>query len=623
MLFRCAPLSSLPTPSWTFALRWLSNLAFSLRSMMQPFQNERVETNYVIAHGKKRQTCVNGLSTIATMRTPNLTTSGRSCTPSLPKGAILCMLALPGFLGLAQAASLRPRQGKDGAVTYPGEKISWTPCGNATGHLLECSTMKVPMDQFDHKNSGNKTFDLSMIRIRGHNTTECSKNILYNPGGPGASGVGSFYGLSSELISVVGEDFNIIAFDPRGINGSTPLGSCYATKSIRTGMSNIPLDNLLTDAPFMGGWAPNFAKTCAQTSGEHGKYINTPQVAADMNSILDAIGQEDMWFWGQSYGTLIGQTYAGLFPNRTARMVIDGVVDQFEWYNSTLPWKDYQDGKRVFWGFFDECVKAGEDACPLAVLSKNPDVLNKMVEDFGTKIKYNELTVYIDETHFGTVNYAYMWYTVILPSLYKSMAWQPLGIALLDAMVGNATMAFEVYGGAQSYSTGITPWEAIYFYRLNDGASGKEFWPQTNQEMIKTLEPFYVMNPFMYAANSFYWAKAHWVIPKTHSYVPKEGVKTKHPLLVMSNQYDPVCSLDSAKTALTSFADARLVTLDAYGHCTFYQESACADSYVKEYFASGALPAQDVTCKVGADQYFPPLKLDGAAVHKRGEKGLF
>ena len=91
----------------------------------------------------------------------------------------------------------------------------------------------------------------------------------------------------------------------------------------------------------------------------------------------------------------------------------------------------------------------------------------------------------------------------------------------------------------------------------------------------------------------------------------------------MSNQYDPVCSLDSAKTALTAFADARLVTLDAYGHCTFYQDSACADGYVKEYFVSGALPAQDVTCKVGPDQYFPPLKLDGAKVYKRGEKTGF
>ncbi|RFU79005.1 hypothetical protein TARUN_3236 [Trichoderma arundinaceum] len=539
--------------------------------------------------------------------------TGSSGTSPSRKGAALAwLLAVTGFVctnnGLAQASPLQFARHEDGAVTYPGEHIAWAPCGSATGHLLECSAIKVPMDQFNKENSGNKTFDLSLIRIRGNNTRAGSKNILYNPGGPGASGVGSFYSLGPELISIVGENFNIIAFDPRGINGSTPLGSCYANENIRMGMSNIPLDNLVTDAPFMGSWAPNFAKSCAQISGEHGKYINTPQVAADMNSILDAIGQEDMWYWGQSYGTLIGQTYAGLFPNRTARMAIDGIVDQFDWYQNTLPWKDYQDGKRVFWGFFDECIKAGVELCPLAALTKKPDVLNRLVENFGTRIKYEQMTVYVDETNFGAVSYAYLWFAAILPSLYSYLAWQPLGFVLFDAMQGNATLAYEAYGGSESYSTaGIPPWEAIYFYRLNDGASGKEFWPQTNRGMIKMLEPFYIMNPFMYAANSFYWAKAQWLIPKTHTYVPRQGVKTKYPLLVLSNQHDPVCSLDSAKSALASFADARLVTLDAYGHCTFYQNSACANNYVKEYFASGSLPEQDATCQVGSDQYFPPL----------------
>jgi pimeloyl-ACP methyl ester carboxylesterase len=464
------------------------------------------------------------------------------------------------------------------------------------------------MDQFNKENSGNKTFDLSMIRIRGNNTTNGSKNILYNPGGPGASGVGSFYLLSPALISVVGENFNIIAFDPRGINGSTPLGSCYATEDIRMGMSNIPLDNLVTDAPFFGGWAPNFAKSCAQNTGEYGKYINSPQVAADMNSILDAIGQEEMWYWGQSYGTLIGQTYAGLFPNRTARMAIDGIVDQFEWYNSTLPWNDYQDGKRVFWGFLDECVKAGKEACPLASLADNADVLNRVVEIFGTKIKNDQMTVYIDETNFGAVSYAYLWYAGILPSLYKFINWQSLGVILFETMQGNATMAYDAYGGSSAYTTtGLPPYEAIYFYRLNDGISGKEFWPHTNEDMINMLEPFYNMNPFMYAANSCYWAKAQWLIPRTHNYVPQQGVKTKYPLLVLSNQYDPVCSLDSAKTALKSFADARLVTLDAYGHCTFYQDSDCANNYVKEYFVSGSLPLEGATCHVGSDKYFSPI----------------
>jgi pimeloyl-ACP methyl ester carboxylesterase len=505
-----------------------------------------------------------------------------------------------------QASPLKGVVNKDGAVTYPGEHISWMPCGDVTGHLMECSSMKVPIDHFNKANSGNKTFNLSVVRLRGNNTNGNSKNIFYNPGGPGVSAVGYLYEVGSDLISIVGEDFNIIAIDPRGINGSTPLGSCYATEDVRAAMSKIPLNDVVTDAPFYGSWAPNFAKSCAQTSGEHGKYINTPQVAADMNSVLDAIGQEDMWYWGQSYGTLLGQTFAGLFPNRTERMAIDGVVHQNGWYNATFQ-SDYKDGKRVFWGLCDECIKAGKEACPLAALADNADDLNQVIENFGNKIKANEMAVYVNATDFGSVGYSNLWYYGISPSLYKAIAFQPLAVILSEAMLGNASSAYLAYGGSSILNAALPADESIYFYRLNDGLSGPKFWPHDNEGMINVLEPFYDVNPLTYAANSFWWAKARWQIPKTHNYVPKQGVKTKHPLLILSTQYDPVCSWDSANAALADFADSRLVTLDGYGHCTFYQHSDCANNYVKAYFVNGTMPAPGATCHVGKDQYFPPL----------------
>ncbi|UKZ86894.1 uncharacterized protein TrAFT101_002716 [Trichoderma asperellum] len=509
-------------------------------------------------------------------------------------------------IGQAQASPPQGAVKKDGAVTYPREHISWTPCGDITGHLVECSSIKVPIDHFNKDNSGNKTFNLSLARLRGNNTNGDSKNIFYNPGGPGASAVGYLYGVGSDLISIIGEDFNIIAVDPRGINGSTPIASCYESEGIRAVMSKVPMNDLVTDAPFFGSWAPNFAKSCSHTSGEYGKYINTPQVAADMNSVLDAIGQEDMWYWGQSYGTLLGQTYAGLFPNRTGRMTIDGVVNQIGWYNKTMQ-SDYTDGKRVFWGFCDECIKAGKETCPLAALADNADDLSRAIESFGEKIKSNEMAVYVNATNFGSVSYSHMWFYGILPALYKALAFQPLAFVLSEAMRGNATLAYRAFGGAFTNVGSSIKDESVYFYRLNDGVSGNKFWPQDNAGMIKLLEPYYVANPLTYGANSFFWAKAQWQIQKTHSYVPKQGVKTKYPLLLMSNQYDPVTAWDSANATLSAFADSRLVTLNAYGHCTFYQNSDCANNYVKAYFVNGTMPSPGATCHVGKDQYFPPL----------------
>lgn len=53
-----------------------------------------------------------------------------------------------------------------------------------------------------------------------------------------------------------------------------------------------------------------------------------------MNSILDAVGRENMVYWGFSYDTTLGQTYANMYPERSERVIIDGVSNQFQWYDS-------------------------------------------------------------------------------------------------------------------------------------------------------------------------------------------------------------------------------------------------------------------------------------------------
>ena len=93
----------------------------------------------------------------------------------------------------------------------------------------------------------------------------------------------------------------MLGFDPRGVNGSIPQASCYisATQRAEQTRSHQPAD-LVFEAGEIFTNAENRAKACADTMGEYGPYINTPQTAADMNSILDAIGQEEMYYWGGS-----------------------------------------------------------------------------------------------------------------------------------------------------------------------------------------------------------------------------------------------------------------------------------------------------------------------------------
>ena len=106
------------------------------------------------------------------------------------------------------------------------------------------------------------------------------------------------------------------------------------------------------------------AKLCKQHDDAVGKnsilrHMSTPAVARDMLSIIEAwdewraeTGQIDikppavtaaheasteppysldtkgkLVYWGFSYGTLLGATFAAMFPQRVGRVLLDGVVD--------------------------------------------------------------------------------------------------------------------------------------------------------------------------------------------------------------------------------------------------------------------------------------------------------
>jgi hypothetical protein len=126
---------------------------------------------------------------------------------------------------------------KTGLQTYIGEKLTWEACGDVKGRPVECSTMTVPMDQFNATNSGDKVFTIPLIRMRGKNATQ---NLLLNPGGPGGSGIEFPSRRGEQLSTIVGEELHLLSFDPRGVNKSTPSATCYPDKDARRTLSLKP-----------------------------------------------------------------------------------------------------------------------------------------------------------------------------------------------------------------------------------------------------------------------------------------------------------------------------------------------------------------------------------------------
>ncbi|KAF2666509.1 alpha/beta-hydrolase [Microthyrium microscopicum] len=490
-------------------------------------------------------------------------------------------------------------------IKYAGESIHWKFCGDLKGRPLECTNLTVPLDQFNSTNSANRTFSIPLIRLRGKNATE---NLLLNPGGPGGSGEDFLYRRGLQINTIVGEGFHLLSFDPRGVNGSRPLASCYPTQEARRQLSPVR-ESRVEDSAEVYAWAQNYGKACKDTTGEHGAYINTPQTAADMNSILDAVGQKDLVYWGFSYGTLLGQTYASLFPERSRRVIIDGVVNQFDWYENVFDAESLEDTDAVFGGFLDECIKAGKN-CSLSALGKTKDELWHKILKRADELSEQPLSVYVNSTVYGSLDYEDIIYKAIFPSLYKPANWYDLADRLTKFLNGNATDLLVAHTMSDTWDF---VGDSVSFVLINDGLSGPKYWPSSRKDMITKTTPWLNQSLFSMMSYGTYYRKQAWAIPKTHTFVPKKNVKTVHPLLILSTTYDPVCPLVSAHAANRAFEGSKIVELKSYGHCTVSMPSECVAKHVRKFLYNGTLPDSHTTCEVDG-AYFVKPEEDGKLV---------
>lgn len=480
---------------------------------------------------------------------------------------------------------------------YAGESIKWRLCGDITDHDLECGTVDVPMDQFNETNSKNKTFQIPLVRMRGKNAT---KNLLVNPGGPGASGISYVYGAGEKISRLIGERFHVIGFDPRGINSSTPEATCYVDAESREKLRPRRTTDLIRDSPYLYAWSTNYVRACRENAGEHFHYVNTPQTAADMNSIIDALGQKSMYYWGISYGSLLGQVYATLFPERSERIVIDGVTDQSYWFEELMDTERYDDTDAVIDGFFEECARAA-DACALSKFGKTGPELRDNVTSVINSLYRNPASVYVNGTVYGTVDDFDLRIRSLFQEMYAPAHWPALAQRLADLQEGNATGVFLSY--VKDNALDNVP-EANLAVQMNDGQSGPQFWPQGRMRLMERLLPYSDKSRFALGDMMDFHVKQQWTVSKTHSYKPKKKVETATPLLILSTTYDPVCPCAAARSAQKTFAGSRLVALDAYGHASIAMPSLCMANHVRAYFENGSLPDENVVCKPDA-AYFP------------------
>ena len=136
--------------------------------------------------------------------------------------------------------------------------------------------------------------------------------------------------------------------------------------------------------------AAAFSQQCATQLGDNARFVSTPSVASDMLHIMEKLGESRLKYWGFSYGTFLGTTFASLFPDKVDRMVNDGNVDARD-YVSGAPTHFLQDTDRVMDSFYRFCHIAGPERC--AFYASTPESIKARLDALLSNIRIRPVIV--------------------------------------------------------------------------------------------------------------------------------------------------------------------------------------------------------------------------------------
>ncbi|MFJ5601742.1 alpha/beta hydrolase [Micromonospora parva] len=194
--------------------------------------------------------------------------------------------------------------------------IDWRPC--ATDASAECGTLSLPVD-WDRPRG--ERFDLSLARRVADPSTRQGA-LVFGPGGPGDSGVDRVVNGSSRFSADLRARFDIVSFDPRGTGGSHPV---ICARDLLARQPQLIADQAQFDAVLANNTL--LRADCRARTGALYDHVDSTSAARDLDAVRAALGERQLTFHGSSYGTVLGQRYAELYPDRVRAMVLEASMD--------------------------------------------------------------------------------------------------------------------------------------------------------------------------------------------------------------------------------------------------------------------------------------------------------
>jgi pimeloyl-ACP methyl ester carboxylesterase len=461
-------------------------------------------------------------------------------------------------------------------ASYYGQHSHWTPCADGD----QCATIRVPLD---YRRPDARSIRLALLKVPATEPQHRLGSLVVNPGGPGLSGMDYAAAAEGQFGAKVLQRYDIVGFDPRGVSGSTPL-HCASDAQVNAFADSDPGLDAPARARRNQGLIRTFGEGCLRQDAGLVRHVSTVEVARDLDVVRAFLGEPRLDYLGKSYGTLLGATYAHLFPTHVGRMVLDGAIDPRD---STLGFDLAQ--ARGFEGelhaYLRWCTRQPE--CP-AGTRLEPAL--RWIHALLDKVQ----TLPLADTGGGHLAIGSAVIGVLSP-LYDSRRWGELSNGLEAASSGDGRVLRLLADESlhrdpdgsfrdNSVQANLAMWCADHDDAPPPGHVGR---------YVAAFEKASPTFGAVFAAGAS--TCALWPVHSKRG--PRALTTTGAPaIMIVGTTHDPATPLAFARGLAQQLHGSVLVTRSGHGHTGYHQGNACVDDAVESYLLDGTTAHSRVQC---------------------------
>ena len=465
----------------------------------------------------------------------------------------------------------------------PVPQLDWKECDGG----LQCATAEVPLD---YSRPHGRTIDLALVRFRALDREHRIGSMFIHPGGSGGAGVSFVRTAPPQALALIGRRFDVIGVDTRGVGASrrpstaTPIPSARASTASRSHgrrRSTRPRSSR-TRGP-MPAAAPSATARCWPTS-------SSADMARDFDLLRAAVGDERITYVGNSYGTLVGATYASLFPGRARALLLTAPMDADAYVNRPFEALREQTAslEHGLLRFFAACA-VHQDACGFG--GSDPQ---EAFDDLAAALDVapapapraaNPRPVDGDDVRFAGL------YEMLSPR-----RWPRLAAALREAQAGDGSALRGLVDGAYERTPdGGSPTMDVNWATLgNDQRYPHQVAPflEAGRHAAALFDHTYLNDGYSELVVGQFPVRADGAF-----HGPFRNGDANATALVVGTTHDTFVPFAWARRLVADLGNARLLTFRGDGHDVLTSFDPCVTGAMLAYLEEGALPASGKFCR--------------------------